>query len=122
MMKKILTVDDEKVIRDLVRHSLKDQGYEIHEADSGEEAIRKAREIKPHLVLLDLMLPDKWGYAVCEELKKDPETSSVPVVFLTGRGSSPSQKMAELKGGDGYIVKPFEPAELREKVRELIKD
>lgn len=119
-MKKILIVDDESEVRDAVRLCIEDGGYEIHEAPDGKEGLARAKEIKPDLVILDLMMPDKWGYAVCEELKEDPETKHAAVLFLTGRKSPPSMKMGEIKGGDDYIVKPFEPDELRGKVKELL--
>ena len=120
MAKKILIVDDEKVIRDLVKVCLKSQGYEVHEAENGGQALERAQHIKPDLVILDLMMPDKWGYAVCEDLRKNPETKDALIMFLTARKSSPSQKMGELKGGDEYMVKPFTPEELREKVKKLL--
>jgi DNA-binding response OmpR family regulator len=120
MPKKIMIVDDEEDIRELVRVTLEDDNYEMHEAENGKEALIKANEVKPDMVILDLMMPDKWGYAVCEELKRNPETKDTIVLFLTARGSSPSRRMGEFKGGDEYIVKPFNPGELREKVKRLL--
>jgi DNA-binding response OmpR family regulator len=121
MGKKILVADDEKIVRDSVRLCLAKEGYEIHEAEDGADALARARELHPDLVILDLMMPDQWGYAVCEELKKDPATSNIPIMFLTARKATASQKIGELKGGDDYVVKPFAPEELREKVRKLLK-
>jgi two-component system, OmpR family, alkaline phosphatase synthesis response regulator PhoP len=120
-MKKLLLVDDEKNIRNLLRECFKDQGYEIDEAEDGVEALEKARKFKPDLIILDIMMPDKWGYEVCEELKADPETKDILVMFLSARVSLPSQKMGEQKGGDFYMVKPFKPSELVEKVNEILK-
>jgi len=120
MGKIILVADDEKIVRDSVRLCLESEGYEIHEAENSAQALARARELRPDLVILDLMMPDKWGYAVCEELKKDPATENIPVMFLTARKGAASQKIGELKGGDDYIVKPFAPEELREKVRSLL--
>ena len=80
----------------------------------------KAKEVKPDLVILDIVMPEKWGYHVCEELKKNPETKHAIVLFLTARVSLPSQKMGELKGGDEYMVKPFRPSEIKEKVKNLL--
>jgi len=117
MPKKILVVDDEARIRKLVNLTLKDDGYEIQEAENGEKALRMAKEMKPDLVILDLMMPDKWGYDVCEELKSSPDTKNIVVIFLTARESRPSRKLGELKGGDDFMVKPFSPGELREKVK-----
>ena len=120
-MKKVLIVDDEASIRSLVRECIQTDGYELREAENGTEALKVAREFKPDLVILDLMMPDMWGYDVCAEIKKDPETSRAIVLFLTARSSRPSQKMGDLSGGDDYIVKPFNPLELREKVLKLLK-
>ncbi len=121
MVKKILIADDEETIRKTVKECLKSDRYEMFEAADGNSTLRMARELKPDLIILDLMLPDKWGYAVCEEIKADPETQGIRVIFLTGRKSSPSQRLGELKGGDDYLVKPFTPAELRSKVRKLLE-
>ena len=121
MSKKILIVDDEEIVRGLVQESLEGEGYELFEASGGTEALAKAREIKPDLVILDLMMPDMWGYKVCEEIKENPETKNAIVVFLSARGSTPSQKMGELKKGDDFITKPFSPAELRKKIAEIIE-
>ncbi|OGP59557.1 MAG: hypothetical protein A2V67_06305 [Deltaproteobacteria bacterium RBG_13_61_14] len=119
-MKKILIVDDEENVRRLVRMSLEADGYEFEEAESGEEALRKAKALKPDLVILDLMMPDQWGYVVCEELKHDPETRAIPVMILTARTSHLSKKMGKVSGGDEYLVKPFQPQELRAKVKSLL--
>ena len=120
MAKKILIVDDEEIIREAVKLCLQDQGYELFEAENGNEGLRQTREHKPDLVILDLMMPDKWGYSVCEELKQDPDTKDTRVLFLTARRSAPSQRLGEIRGGDDYIIKPFTPNELREKVKKLL--
>lgn len=121
-MKKILIVDDEPVMRQLVRMSLElDQEYELSEAEDGTQALAKARELIPDLIILDLMMPDMWGYTVCEVLKQAPLTKDVPILILTGRGSAPSKTMGKIKGGDEYMVKPFKPQELREKVKKLLE-
>jgi len=121
-VKKILIVDDEENIRKLIKVCLKDEGYELSEAKDGNEALAKARVFKPDLVILDIMMPDKWGYDVCEKLKNNPETKDAIVLFLTARVSLPSQKMGELKGGDDYMVKPFKPGELTEKVKKILSE
>lgn len=119
-MKKILIVDDDANILRLVHMSLDEEGYELHQAEDGESALDTARRVRPDLVVLDLMLPDKWGYAVCEEIKKDPETQNALVLILTARGSSPSRALGGLKGADDYMVKPFQPRALREKIKKLL--
>ena len=120
-MKKILIVDDELNVRRLVRFSLEEEeGYELHDAENGTEALIKAKKLKPDLVILDLMTPDKWGYTVCEELKEDPLTKDAVVLILSARGSSASKVMGEAKGADEYMVKPFQPKELRKMVKKLL--
>jgi two-component system, OmpR family, alkaline phosphatase synthesis response regulator PhoP len=120
-MKKILVADDEDNIRELVLVSLEDEGYDIFEAADGNEAIAKAKEIKPDLIILDVMMPGKIGYDVCEELKKDPTTSRAFVIFLSARGSPLAERTGKLRGGDDYMTKPFEPGELRDKVKKALK-
>jgi len=118
--KKILIVDDEANIRELVRVSLEDEGFDLYEAADGKEALERARTLRPDLVILDLMMPDKWGYTVCEELKQGADTRQILVLFLTVRSSAQSKKMGQLKGGDAFLVKPFQPQELKQKVKELL--
>lgn len=119
-MKKIFIVDDEESARRLIRMSLDGEGYEFYEAADGDVALGQAQKLKPDLVILDLMMPSKWGYAVCDELKREPETRGIPVLFLTARHSSLSKRMGQIKGGDAYITKPYHPEELRETVRKLL--
>jgi two-component system alkaline phosphatase synthesis response regulator PhoP len=118
--KKILIVDDEANIRELVRVSLEDEGFDLYEAADGKEALERARTLRPDLVILDLMMPDKWGYTVCEELKQGADTRQILVLFLTVRSSAQSKKMGQLKGGDAFLVKPFQPQDLKQKVKELL--
>ncbi|OGP59445.1 MAG: hypothetical protein A2V67_07500 [Deltaproteobacteria bacterium RBG_13_61_14] len=120
MRKKILIVDDEANVRELVRVSLEDEGFDLSEAADGKEALELARTLRPDLVILDLMMPDKWGYTVCEELKQGADTRQILVLFLTARTSAQSKKMGQLKGGDAFLVKPFQPQELKQKVKELL--
>jgi len=120
LRKKILIVDDEANVRELVRVSLEDEGFDLSEAADGKEALELARTLRPDLVILDLMMPDKWGYTVCEELKQGADTRQILVLFLTARTSAQSKKMGQLKGGDAFLVKPFQPQELKQKVKELL--
>ena len=120
MAKKILIADDDDNIRELVNMTLMDEGFEIHEACDGEEAINKAFEIKPDLVILDVMMPKKVGYKVCEEIKSNPETSHAYVIYITARGTSIAEKTGSTSGGDEFMVKPFEPMELRQRVKKAL--
>ncbi len=114
---KILVVDDEKSTVDVLRISLESDNYEVVEARTGESAIHKALNEAVDLILLDIMLPDMTGYEICNELRKNPLTSSVPIIMLTGM-SRLSDKMAGLDlGADDYIMKPFDIRELKTKIR-----
>ena len=114
---KILVVDDEKSTVDALRISLESDSYEVVEARTGEGAIHKALGETVDLILLDIMLPDMTGYEICNKLRKNPSTKSVPIIMLTGM-SGMSDKMAGLDlGADDYITKPFDLNELKAKIR-----
>ena len=121
MAVRILIADDEEVIRDSVRLCLQGRGYEIHEAKDGPEALAMAREIKPDLLILDVLMPGMVGYRVCRELKDDPQTKDIFIIFLTYRGQRQAQSTMLLSGADDFIPKPFEVEELRKKVDLAIK-
>ena len=122
MTKKILIADDEDNIRGLVEMALEDEGFELHQACDGNEALDKARQLKPDLMVLDVMMPGKVGYEVCEELKQDPDTRDIYVLFLSSRTSPSSESSAESAGGDAWMYKPFDPAELREKIKKALEE
>ena len=90
----ILVVDDEQDILELIRHTLNKEGYEVHVAANGQQAVEKAKKIKPSLILMDVMMPVMDGMEACRQLKEDPETSNLPIIFLTAR----SEEFAELAG------------------------
>ena len=119
-MKKILIADDGEDIRELINITLEDEGYELHEAVDGNDALAKARSILPDLIVLDVMMPGMTGYQVCEELKKDPLTRGIYIMFLTARGSNLAKTTADRSGGDDYMIKPFDPPALREKVKKAL--
>jgi DNA-binding response OmpR family regulator len=121
MAKKVLIADDDNNIRELVRASLEDEGFELAEAGDGNEALAKAREWRPDLIVLDVMMPGKVGYQVCEELKKDPATKDIFVLFLTARGRPMSETTGKMMGGDAYLVKPFDPKELRDRIKKALQ-
>lgn len=91
--------------------SLEDEGFEIYEAHDGNEAISKAKSLRP-----DLMMPGKTGYEVCEKLKSNPDTQGIYILW----GGSLSEMTGKRTGGDAFMVKPFEPAELRETVKKAL--
>ncbi len=114
--KTILVVDDTTDILLVVGRRLQSWGYEALTADSGEEGLRIAEEKIPDLILLDIMMPRMKGRDVCARLKADPKTKHIPIIFLTALGLADHIKAGMDLGGEDYIVKPFEPAELKERI------
>ena len=114
--KRVLIVDDTKDILLVVSRRLQSWGYEALTADSGEEGLRIAQEQLPDLVLLDIMMPKMKGRDVCARLKADPRTQHIPVIFLTALSLADHIKAGMDLGAEDYIVKPFEPAELKERI------
>ena len=114
--KKILIVDDTKDILFVVSRRLKSWGYEALTAESGEEGLRIVDEQTPDLILLDIMMPKMKGRDVCARLKANPKTAHIPVIFLTALGLADHIKAGMDLGAEDYIVKPFEPAELKERI------
>ena len=119
-MKKLLIVDDEAGVRALVRMTLDSGVYEIFEASEGFEALDLAREHRPDLVLLDVMLQDVSGMDVCRKIKDDPDLASTTVVMLTARAQTNDVGDAEEAGADGYFTKPFSPIALTRKVESIL--
>jgi CheY-like chemotaxis protein len=115
--KRILICDDEANMRELIRVVLEDD-YEFAEAEDGLEAVELARELKPDLVILDMMVPRKSGLEVLEELRLDPSFAQPPVVVMTAWHHMEDDAVAA--GADRFFVKPFEPDDLREAVAELL--
>lgn len=117
MPHRILIVDDEPHIVELVRVCLEDPGFEILEARDGETGLAMARQLLPHVILLDVMMPRMDGYAVCRALKEDPRTSGIPVVMLTAKGLEADRQKGHEAGADAYLSKPFSPTRLNAQVR-----
>ncbi|MFQ5884227.1 MAG: response regulator transcription factor [Thermoplasmata archaeon] len=119
--KKILVVDDEKNIVDLVGLILEAEGYEVSKAVSGTEGISKSQKEKPDLVLLDIMMPEMDGWVVYRKLKENPKTKDIPVAMLTVKAQTVDKEMAlDVIGVEDYITKPFTPEELVERVQKLL--
>ncbi len=114
--KRILLVDDTKDILLVVSRRLQSWGYEVVTADSGEEGLRLAEAQVPDLILLDIMMPKMKGRDMCSRLKANPKTAHVPIIFLTALGLADHIKAGMDLGADDYIVKPFEPAELKDRI------
>src|SRR6056297_625974 len=105
MAKKILIIEDDKFLRQLVSRKLSKQDFEIAEAVDGEQGLEKAKEEKPDLILLDLILPGMDGFEVLSELKEDPELSSIPVVILSNLGQKDEIEKGLQMGAEDYLVK-----------------
>lgn len=115
----ILAVDDEPALTDLLQHHLRHAGYEVATAANGWEAIDSVRRNRPDIILLDLMLPDLDGFGVCEILRRDPRTATIPVIIVSAWNSPDSRNLGLELGALDYITKPFSPKELVERVRRL---
>src|SRR5258708_145087 len=120
MRKKILLVDDNNELLELLRLSFQDAGFSIITASDGIEALKKARSLLPDLILLDLMLPEMDGFAVCETLRRDPATASLPVLMLSGMSGQLPKYAGLESGGTDFISKPASPASLLAKIREML--
>jgi DNA-binding response OmpR family regulator len=121
MAHRILIVEDQPDICKLIRMTLEFGDFEIHEANDGETGLNMARAIKPSIMLLDVMMPGLLdGYQVCTRIKQDPNLSSIQVVMLTARGQASDLAAGEAAGADAYLVKPFSPLELIERVEAMV--
>jgi CheY-like chemotaxis protein len=117
-LKKILVIDDQRPIRDLVTAALKSGPWQVIQAASGEEGIDLARKQKPDLVLLDIMLPKGLdGFEVARVLKQDPQTRQIPIIALTAKVQKSDREEAFRAGVDDYLAKPFGLQELRDRVK-----
>ncbi len=117
----VLVVEDEKEIVTLLRYNLEKEGYEVTEANDGEEAMMLASEKQPDLVLLDWMLPQISGIEVCRQLRSLPETRNVPIIMLTARGEEADRIRGLDTGADDYVSKPFSVNELLARVRAVMR-
>jgi len=118
--KKILVVDDEPHIIRSLTFVLAKEGYDVSSATNGEEAMARVRELKPDLMFLDVMMPKKNGYEVCQEVKGDPGLSDIYVIMLTAKGQEADREKGLSLGADEFITKPFSPMKVVERVKELL--
>ena len=118
---KILLVDDEEDIVETVKVRLEANDYEVIVAVDGVEALDKARQEKPDLMILDLMLPKMDGYKVCGLLKKDARYAKMPIIIFTARAQESDEKLGKEVGADAYMGKPFKPQLLLDKIKELLQ-
>ena len=120
MAHRILLVDDEKDLLELVKVRLEANGFDVMTARDGLEALEKARGEKPDLVILDVMLPKLNGYEVCTLLKQDPRYQNIPIVLFTAKTQEEDEKTGVGCGANAYVRKPFQPQELLDKIRSLL--
>ena len=118
---KILLVDDEPDIVELVRYNLKKEGFEVHSAFDGEEALAKIRKENFDFIILDLMLPGMQGSEICRILRNDSATSDIPIIMLTARGEEVDKILGLEIGADDYMTKPFSPRELLARIKTIMR-
>ena len=120
MNKKILIADDEQNIVISLEFLMKREGFEVLVANDGEEAIRRIRADQPDLVLLDVMMPKKSGFEVCQEVKSDPALGAVRILMLTAKGRDTELAKGLALGADAYVTKPFSTKDLVARVKEIL--
>src|SRR5262245_59438576 len=120
MGKKILLADDSITIQKVIELTFSDEDFEVVTVGNGRLAIEKAQEVRPDIVLCDIIMPEKDGYEVCDFIKKTAALSHVPVLLLTGAFEPFDQERASRVGCDGFLAKPFEPQTLIAKVKDLL--
>ena len=118
---KILLVDDEPDILEILSYPLKNEGFQVHTANNGLEAINIAKDIQPHLIVLDVMMPEMDGIEACEIIRKDPKISNTLITFLSARGEDYSKIAGFNAGADDYVTKPIKPKVLVSKVKSLLR-
>ena len=120
MGKKILVIEDENELCDLIGLRLERGGFEVITANDGIEGLNKARLEKPDLIILDLMLPKMHGEDVCKEIRKDAVISEIPIIMLTAKCSDTDKVIGTVIGANVYIGKPFEGAKLMQEINKLL--
>lgn len=117
----ILVVDDEKDLLDLIEYNLKKEGFAVLKAENGEEGIEKAKEHKPDLVLMDIMMPKMDGMEAVETMRADEDLKSIPIIFLTARSDEKTEVEGLDKGGDDYITKPISTTKLISRIKAVMR-
>ena len=120
MRKKILVVEDEPDQLEVIRFTLKNAGFAIGTATNGIDALKKAQTVSPDLIIMDVMMPELDGFAVCETLRGNPATAAIPVLMLTGLCSHISRLVAYESGATDFVIKPFDAEQLVSKVEKLL--
>ena len=118
---KILLVDDEPDVIEIIRYNLEQEGYNVKTASNGKEALQKAQKNTPHLIIMDVMMPEMDGIEACEELRSDPTFNDTIIMFLTARGEDYSYVAAFDAGADDYVTKPIKPKIIVSKVKAILR-
>jgi DNA-binding response OmpR family regulator len=116
----VLVVDDEPFILRSLSFVLERAGFTVHQARNGDEALEALRDLRPRLVILDVMMPKRNGYEVCEIVKGDPDLRDTYVILLTAKGQESARDRGVQAGADEYMTKPFSPSRIVERVREVL--
>jgi two-component system alkaline phosphatase synthesis response regulator PhoP len=119
--KKILVVDDETDLLDLIEYNLKKEGFDVLKAENGEEGIQIAKEHKPDLVLMDIMMPKMDGMEAVEKMRADDDLKAIPIIFLTARSDEKTEVEGLNKGGDDYITKPISTTKLISRIKAVMR-
>ncbi len=117
---RVMVVDDDVFVRQIIRAKLSSKGLDIIEAANGQDALKKAETVKPCLIVLDIMMPGMNGFDVCERLRANPQMVNVPILFLTSRGDQEDRERAMRLGALDFFMKPFSPQKLSEKIMEIV--
>lgn len=120
MSKTILVVDDSPAHLELMQRTIEGRGWEVLTAADGEQALEKAESRRPDLILLDVVLPKKNGYQVCRQLKQGTATKSIKIIMVSSKSQESDKYWGLKQGADGYLVKPFAPAELLKAVEQAL--
>ncbi len=122
MKKKVLVVDDEKDIVDILKYNLeRENEFEVYTAKDGKDALELIEHVTPDLILLDIMMPEVNGFEVCKQLKNNPETSKIPVIFLTAKENEIDEILGLEIGADDYISKPISPRKVLARIKSVIR-
>jgi len=118
---RVLVIEDEQDVAELIRYNLAKEGYEVRVIANGVDGLKQARESRPDMILLDIMVPQLNGWEVCRRLKQEPDTREVPVIMVTGRVEEGDKVLGFEMGADDYVTKPFSPRELLARMRAVIR-
>ena len=121
MRARVLVVDDEEDLLELVTFHIQSAGWEAVTATNAADALERIAASRPDLILLDLMLPDLDGLSLCEMFRRSPQTAAIPILMLTGLSREPTRQLALQVGADDFITKPFSPRELMQRVTRVIE-